>query len=103
MRTEIRELHQRLKTTTIYVTHDQIEAMTMADKIVVLQNGVIEQIGSPWTFTIILQINSWQALLDPRDEFLYWDVEVHENKLVARLNSGTLPLNETKHFLLARK
>ena len=47
MRTEIRELHQRLKTTTIYVTHDQIEAMTMADKIVVLQNGVIEQIGSP--------------------------------------------------------
>ena len=65
MRTEIRELHQRLKTTTIYVTHDQIEAMTMADKIVVLQNGVIEQIGSPLTFTIILQINSWQDLLDP--------------------------------------
>ena len=65
MRTEIRELHQRLKTTTIYVTHDQIEAMTMADKIVVLQNGVIEQIGSPLDFTIILQINSWQALLDP--------------------------------------
>lgn len=47
MRTEIRELHQRLGTTTVYVTHDQIEAMTMADKIVVLQGGVIEQIGSP--------------------------------------------------------
>ncbi|MXN67445.1 sn-glycerol-3-phosphate ABC transporter ATP-binding protein UgpC [Stappia sp. GBMRC 2046] len=47
MRTEIRELHQRLKTTTVYVTHDQIEAMTMADKIVVMQNGHIEQIGSP--------------------------------------------------------
>ena len=47
MRTEIKELHQRLKTTTIYVTHDQIEAMTMADKIVVMRDGVIEQIGAP--------------------------------------------------------
>ena len=47
MRSEIKELHQRLKTTTIYVTHDQIEAMTMADKIVVMRDGVIEQVGSP--------------------------------------------------------
>jgi multiple sugar transport system ATP-binding protein len=47
MRTEIRELHQRLSTTTVYVTHDQIEAMTMADKIVVMQGGHIEQVGSP--------------------------------------------------------
>src|SRR5690606_26128968 len=47
MRAEIKELHQRLKTTTIYVTHDQVEAMTMADKIVVMKDGVIEQAGSP--------------------------------------------------------
>lgn len=47
MRTEIKELHQRLKTTTVYVTHDQIEAMTMADKIVVMHDGIIEQIGGP--------------------------------------------------------
>jgi len=47
MRTEIKELHQRLKTTTIFVTHDQIEAMTMADKIVVMDDGRIEQVGSP--------------------------------------------------------
>ena len=47
MRTEIRELHQRLKTTSIYVTHDQIEAMTMADKIVVMRDGLVEQIGGP--------------------------------------------------------
>jgi len=47
MRTEIRELHQRLKTTSIYVTHDQIEAMTMADKIVVMRDGIVEQIGAP--------------------------------------------------------
>ena len=47
MRTEIRELHLRLQTTTVYVTHDQIEAMTMADKIVVMQGGRIEQVGAP--------------------------------------------------------
>ena len=47
MRTEIKELHQRLKTTSVYVTHDQIEAMTMADQIVVMHDGYIEQTGSP--------------------------------------------------------
>jgi multiple sugar transport system ATP-binding protein len=47
MRTELKELHQRLKTTTVYVTHDQIEAMTMADKIVVMHDGIVEQIGAP--------------------------------------------------------
>jgi len=47
MRMEIGELHKKLKTTMVYVTHDQVEAMTMADKIVVLQAGVIEQVGSP--------------------------------------------------------
>ncbi|WP_458094549.1 ABC transporter ATP-binding protein [Roseomonas sp. WA12] len=47
MRGEIKDLHQRLRTTTVYVTHDQIEAMTMADKIVVMQAGRVEQIGTP--------------------------------------------------------
>jgi multiple sugar transport system ATP-binding protein len=47
MRAEIKELHQRLKTTTIYVTHDQVEAMTMADRIVVMRDGVVEQSGLP--------------------------------------------------------
>jgi multiple sugar transport system ATP-binding protein len=47
MRAEIRELHQRLKATTVYVTHDQIEAMTMADKIVVMHDGIVEQVGTP--------------------------------------------------------
>src|SRR5215210_2645564 len=47
MRAEIKELHQRLKTTTVYVTHDQIEAMTMADTIVVMHDGVVEQMGAP--------------------------------------------------------
>ena len=47
MRTEIKELHQRLGTTTVYVTHDQIEALTMADKIVVMNEGLVEQMGAP--------------------------------------------------------
>jgi multiple sugar transport system ATP-binding protein len=47
MRTEIKELHQRLRTTSIYVTHDQIEAMTMADRIVVMRDGIVEQSGDP--------------------------------------------------------
>jgi multiple sugar transport system ATP-binding protein len=47
MRTELKELHQRLKTTSVYVTHDQIEAMTMGDKVVVMRDGRIEQAGHP--------------------------------------------------------
>ena len=46
-RIEIAKLHKQLSTTMIYVTHDQVEAMTLADRIVVLNNGVIEQVGSP--------------------------------------------------------
>ena len=47
MRTEIKEMHQRLKTTTVYVTHDQVEAMTLATRVVVLRNGCVEQTGTP--------------------------------------------------------
>jgi multiple sugar transport system ATP-binding protein len=47
MRAEIKALHQRLKTTTVYVTHDQVEAMTMADRIAVMNDGRIEQLGRP--------------------------------------------------------
>jgi multiple sugar transport system ATP-binding protein len=47
MRTEIKQLHQRLRTTTVYVTHDQVEAMTLADRMIVMRDGVVEQIGTP--------------------------------------------------------
>ncbi|TGS35888.1 ABC transporter ATP-binding protein, partial [Mesorhizobium sp. M8A.F.Ca.ET.182.01.1.1] len=47
MRGEIKALHQKLRTTTIYVTHDQVEAMTLADRIVVLNGGRVEQVGTP--------------------------------------------------------
>jgi len=47
MRTEIKRVHQKVRTTTVYVTHDQIEAMTLADRVVVMNAGIIEQVGSP--------------------------------------------------------
>jgi multiple sugar transport system ATP-binding protein len=47
MRTEIKRVHQKVKTTTVYVTHDQVEAMTLADRVVVMNNGRIEQVGTP--------------------------------------------------------
>ena len=47
MRIEIKKLHQRVKTTVIYVTHDQVEAMTLADRIVIMRDGYIEQVGTP--------------------------------------------------------
>lgn len=54
MRTEIKRLHQKLKTTIVYVTHDQIEAMTLATKIAVLKDGVLQQAGT-------LQASAWHA------------------------------------------
>jgi multiple sugar transport system ATP-binding protein len=47
MRTEIKRVHQKVRTTTVYVTHDQVEAMTLADRVVVMNRGIIEQIGPP--------------------------------------------------------
>jgi multiple sugar transport system ATP-binding protein len=47
MRTEIKKVHQKVRTTTVYVTHDQVEAMTLADRVVVMNNGLIEQVGEP--------------------------------------------------------
>ena len=47
MRTEIKRLHQKVETTIVYVTHDQVEAMTLADRIVIMKDGIIEQIGTP--------------------------------------------------------
>jgi multiple sugar transport system ATP-binding protein len=47
MRIEIKRVHQKVRTTTVYVTHDQVEAMTLADRVVVMNHGVIEQVGSP--------------------------------------------------------
>jgi len=93
MRTEIKELHQRLKTTTIYVTHDQIEAMTMADVIVILRDGYIEQMGAP------LDIYDHPANLfvaefigSPNMNILRGEVAAGEGGPVVRVNDISLPL-----------
>ena len=62
MRTEIGKLHNRLSTTTIYVTHDQTEAMTMADRIVVLKDGVVQQVDTPQQIYDTRKTSSWRAL-----------------------------------------
>lgn len=82
MRTEIKQLHQRLKTTTIFVTHDQIEAMTLADRIVVMQDGHIEQLGTPL------------ELYDrPANEFVATFIGAPSmNLLAANLENGNLTL-----------
>ncbi|MGH7121678.1 MAG: ABC transporter ATP-binding protein [Acetobacteraceae bacterium] len=76
MRTEIKELHQRLSATTIYVTHDQIEAMTMADKIVVMRGGNVEQAGDPLTL-YDRPVNQFVAgfIGSPAMNFIHGEVE----------------------------
>ena len=93
MRTEIKELHQRLKTTTIYVTHDQIEAMTMADRIVVMRDGHVEQAGEP------LDLYDRPANLfvagfigSPAMNFFRGTLETSGGKAGARFNGALLPL-----------
>ncbi len=93
MRTEIKELHQRLKTTTVYVTHDQIEAMTMADKIVVMHDGLVEQVGAPL------------ELYDrPANRFVAGFIgSPAMNFFPARVNAGGISISSGVDFSLAVK
>jgi multiple sugar transport system ATP-binding protein len=93
MRTEIKELHQRLKTTTVYVTHDQIEAMTMADKIVVMHDGIVEQIGTPLDLYDKPQ-NQFVAgfIGSPAMNFLHGKVKVNGSVAFEGPNGVKLPL-----------
>src|SRR5262252_5503193 len=84
MRTEIKALHQRLKTTSVYVTHDQIEAMTLADTIVVMNAGRVEQAGSP------LELYD-----DPRNLFVAGFIgSPAMNFLRGRVNGASVALGE---------
>ncbi len=103
MRVELAKLHQNLKTTMIYVTHDQIEAMTMADKIVVLHDGVIEQAGSPMELYHHPMTKFVAGFIgQPRMNFLTTNNVVVKNKKitasVTEFNSVTLSVevDETK-------
>lgn len=90
MRTEIKELHQRLKTTTIYVTHDQIEAMTMADVIVVMRDGVIQQKGSPLEIYDRPETRAVAEFVgSPMINILNSEVVKNNGKLEAKIFDGT--------------
>jgi multiple sugar transport system ATP-binding protein len=91
MRSEIKELHQRLKTTSIYVTHDQIEAMTMGDQIVVMRDGRIEQTGSPLDL-YDMPANQFVAgfIGSPAMNFLPGKLLVNGGQCQVQLNDGLL-------------
>lgn len=93
MRTEIKELHHKLSTTTVYVTHDQIEAMTMADTIVVLRDGNIEQIGKPLEiYDRPTNLFVAEFIGSPSMNFLTGEVAAEAGRAVVRANGVTLPL-----------
>ncbi|MCG8359055.1 MAG: sn-glycerol-3-phosphate ABC transporter ATP-binding protein UgpC [Kiloniellales bacterium] len=96
MRYEIRRLHDRLQTTTVYVTHDQLEAMTMADEIVVMRDGKIEQIGSPDDI-YDRPVNCFVAdfIGSPSINFLKGRIEAEDGATVCRVGAIALPLPPT--------
>jgi len=91
VRAEIRELHQRLQTTSVYVTHDQIEAMTMGQKVVVLRDGRVEQVGSPLDL-YDRPANVFVAgfIGSPAINQLEGVIEQGDNGFCVRLGAGTL-------------
>ena len=97
MRLEIKELHQRLKATIVYVTHDQIEAMTMADKIVVMRDGRVEQVGKPLDLYDKPQNRFVASFIgSPSMNFLYGKIAKESGEKVFVADSGlVLPLPKT--------
>ncbi len=95
MRTEIKELHNRLGTTMVYVTHDQIEAMTLGQRIAIMKDGVIQQFGSPQEI-YDEPVNQFVAgfIGSPSMNFIPCPVLMHENQLSIEL------VNETGKFYL---
>ena len=96
MRTEIKALHQALKTTIVYVTHDQIEAMTMADRIVVMNHGRIEQVGAPLEL-YDRPANKFVAgfLGSPAMSFIPGVIERGDRAPRVRIGEGALPIGDT--------
>ncbi|WP_372877339.1 ABC transporter ATP-binding protein [Pseudomonas sp.] len=89
MRTEIKLMHQRLKTTTVYVTHDQIEAMTLGDKVAVMKDGIIQQFGTPkqiYNDPANLFVASFIG--SPPMNFIPLRLQRRDGQLLALLDSG---------------
>ncbi len=105
MRTEIKKLHQKLKTTIVYVTHDQVEAMTLADRIIIMKDGYIEQIGSPIE-VFLKPANVFVATFigSPPMNIVNADVINKENKIYFKIDDDLLmPCLESKYDLVKKK
>ena len=104
MRTEIKDLHQRLSTTTIYVTHDQIEAMTMADEVVIMRDGYIEQRGTPMEIYDHPD-NLFVAQFIGSPSMNIFDCEVidHNGITVAACSDTMLPLPADRNLAIGKK
>ena len=90
-RTEIKKLHQKLKTTIIYVTHDQVEAMTLADRIIIMKDGFIEQIGSPIdVFTNPVNVFVATFIGSPPMNVIECDVVKEKDNLFIKIDSNML-------------
>lgn len=104
MRTEIKDLHQRLNTTTIYVTHDQIEAMTMADEVVIMKDGYIEQSGTPMEiYDSPNNLFVAQFIGSPSMNILECDVQDQSGSKVAVCNNTALPLPVNRELQTGQK
>ncbi|KAB2919536.1 MAG: sn-glycerol-3-phosphate ABC transporter ATP-binding protein UgpC [Hyphomicrobiaceae bacterium] len=89
MRTEIKKVHQQVRTTTVYVTHDQVEAMTLADRVVVMNNGIIEQVGTPQELYHSPKTRFVAGFIgSPAMNFIPCRMEANGDSLSVRLNDG---------------
>jgi multiple sugar transport system ATP-binding protein len=104
MRTEIRKLHNRVGTTTIYVTHDQTEAMTMADRIVVLKDGVVQQVASPQEM-YERPVNVFVAgfIGSPAMNFIRARLERENGRLAATFGRTRIPLSHDLEFYAGKE
>ena len=94
MRIEIKKVHQKVRTTTVYVTHDQIEAMTLADRVVVMNHGVIEQVGTPQELYHHPKTRFVAGFIgSPAMNFIPCRLESEADRLILRLgNAATFPV-----------
>jgi multiple sugar transport system ATP-binding protein len=102
MRTELKRIHQKVKTTTVYVTHDQIEAMTLADRVVVMNRGAIEQVGTPHDLYHSPRTRFVAAFIgSPAMNFMACRLEQNDSGLTLRLDDGLsfpVPENRTARY-----
>ncbi|BBK36852.1 sugar ABC transporter ATP-binding protein [Allostella sp. ATCC 35155] len=97
MRTEIKKVHQKVRTTTVYVTHDQVEAMTLADRVVVMNGGLIEQVGAPNDLYHAPTTKFVAGFIgSPSMNFIPCRLEEASGALIARMGEVSLPLPEAR-------